>query len=192
MSGDESQHSGGPERRRSQRVPLEAVVHYQVADSEFINLSSNISPEGIFIRNFAPPPVGTEIRIKVHLPPELGDAPLQLIGTVVRVADDVGAEQRGMGVEFSSIQADSPEAIRAFVREIYEIDKLEDFEDAEAQVRYKPGPYQVLRLEPAPPSGPIPLEPFEPAGRRLLWGLGLLLVGLLIGAGVVFLFFSLQ
>ncbi|MDD1709402.1 MAG: PilZ domain-containing protein, partial [Methanoregulaceae archaeon] len=89
-------------RRRSERVPFAAVVHYHMAGSEFINLSSNISQEGIFIRNFAPPPVGSELRIKVRLPSEQGGVPVQLIGRVVRVAAGDDAQDRGMGVEFIS------------------------------------------------------------------------------------------
>jgi len=174
------------EKRRNPRLPLEAVVHYQVEGSEFVNLSSNISSQGIFIKNFAPPPVGTEIKIKVELPANMGAAALQLLGQVVRVADGVGSEERGMGVEFTSVLADSPDAIRYFVGEIYEMDLLDRLEkqDNDEGYHYTPGPADVLRIQSK--ARPEPQEP-ETGGRRWLYGLLLLFVGVLMGGGLVML-----
>jgi len=98
-------------RRRSPRIPLEAVVHYQLDGSEFINLSSNLSGHGIFVRNFMPPPVGTSLCIKVNLPAEYGGAPVQLQGKVARVAQGFGVLDRGMGVQIESMESDSQPAI---------------------------------------------------------------------------------
>jgi hypothetical protein len=181
-------------RRRSKRIPLEAIVHYQVDGSEFINLSSNISSEGIFIKNFSPPAVGTELRIKVALPEELGGVPVQLIGEVVRVVDGVGVEERGMGVEFTSVQADTLEAVRYFVNEVYEVEQLEDLkvekvEDTGGFI-YKPGPEDVLRLQADHPDSEVSSPGLiRVSQQRLIRSLLLILVGILLGGGFVFLFF---
>lgn len=183
-----------PARRRSERIPLEAIVHYQVNGSEFINLSSNISSEGIFIKNFSPPVVGTELRIKVALPKELGGVPVQLVGEVVRVVDGVGVEERGMGVEFTSVHADTPEAVRYFVNEVYEVERPEDLrveqDDESGGFVYQPGPEDVLRLS-ADFSDREVSAPglMRVSQQRLLRGLLLVLVGILLGGGFVFLFF---
>ena len=181
-------------RRRSERIPLQAIVHYQVDGSEFINLSSNVSSEGIFIKNFSPPAVGTELRIKVSLPEGHGGVPVQLVGEVVRVVDGVGVEERGMGVEFTSVHADTMEAVRFFVNEVYEVEQPENVrvvEDDEAGgFMYKPGPEDVLRLQAdlgdREVSSPGPIRGSQ---QRLFMSLLLVLVGILLGGGFVFLFF---
>lgn len=181
-------------RRRSKRIPLEAIVHYQVDGSEFINLSSNISSEGIFIKNFSPPVVGTELRIKVALPDEHGGVPVQLVGAVVRVVDGVGVEDRGMGVEFNSVHADTLDAIRFFVNEVYEVEQLDtvqvEKDEESGGYRYTPGPEDVLRLR----ADHRDEEAQSPdlarvSQQRLLRSLLLVLVGILLGGGFVFLFF---
>ncbi len=179
------------DRRRSRRIRLEAIVHYQVGGSEFINLATNISSDGIFIKNFAPPPVGSEIKLRVTLPPELGGVPVHLVGRVARVVDGVGMEQRGMGVEFTSVTADTPEAVRLFVHEIYELGNLERIEperdETSGRYRYVPRPQDTLRLQTAGADEPA-LEPEEGRGpERLLGSALLLLVGALVGGGLVFL-----
>ena len=105
-------------RRRSPRIPLEAVVHYQLDGSEFINLSSNLSGHGIFVRNFMPPPVGTPLCIKVNLPAEYGGIPVQLQGKVARVAQGFGLLDRGMGVQIESMEADSQPAMERLLSDL--------------------------------------------------------------------------
>jgi len=181
-------------RRRSERIPLEAIVHYQVDGSEFINLSSNISSEGIFIKNFSPPAVGTELRIKVALPDDLGGVPVQLVGEVVRVVDGVGVEERGMGVEFNSVHADTLEAVRYFVNEVYEVEQVDNLEVEKDEdgggFLYKPGPEDVLRLQADFRDSEVSSPGVVRVGhQRLIRSLLLVLVGILLGGGFVFLFF---
>lgn len=183
-----------PARRRSRRVPLEAIVHYQVDGSEFINLSSNISSEGIFIKNFSPPVVGTELRIKVSLPEDLGGVPVQLVGEVVRVVDGVGVEERGMGVEFTSVHADTLDAVRYFVNEVYEVAQTENLkvekDEESGGFMYKPGPEDVLRLQADFPDSEVSSPGVARLSQqRLIRSLLLILVGILLGGGFVFLFF---
>jgi hypothetical protein len=179
--------AGPGERRRSRRIKLEAIVHYHMHGSEFINLATNISSEGIFIKNFTPPPVGSELRVRANLPPDLGGGPVHLIGKVARVVDGVGLEERGMGVEFTSVQADSPEAVRAFVREVYElpeVDELEPIRDGTSgRFSYTPRPEDALRFGSSlPETGELALKDWRPAWIGLL-----LLTGALVGGGIVFL-----
>jgi PilZ domain-containing protein len=183
-----------PQRRRSARVPLEAIVHYQIDGSEFINLSSNVSSQGIFIKNFSPPPIGTELKIKVQLPQDLGGVAVLLFGKVVRVVDGVGVDDRGMGVEFVSVQADSQSAIKYFVNEIYEVvdlDQLKTSKDEKTnKFKYSPGPEDTLRLQ----SDRLAANFSEQGqagfdGQKWLRSILLVLVGILLGGGIVFLFF---
>ncbi|HOX42146.1 MAG TPA: PilZ domain-containing protein [Myxococcota bacterium] len=179
------------DRRRSRRIQMEAIVHYQVGGSEFINLATNISSDGIFIKNFAPPPVGSEIRLRVTLPAELGGVPVHLVGRVVRVVDSAGMDQRGMGVEFTSVMADTPEAVRLFVHEIYELNDLAQLEperdESSGRYRYLPRPQDTLRLQAADTGRPA-LEPEQGRGpERYLVSALLVLVGALVGGGLVFL-----
>jgi len=183
-----------PVRRRSERVSLQAIVHYQVDGSEFINLSSNISSEGIFIKNFSPPVVGTELRIKVSLPEWHGGVPVQLVGEVVRVVDGVGVEERGMGVEFTSVHADTLEAVRFFVNEVYEVEQPEkvqvEQDDESGGFVYKPGPEDMLRLQAVQNDREVSSPGLiRVSQQRLMWSLLLVLVGILLGGGFVFLFF---
>ena len=191
------------ERRRARRIPLEAVVHYQIHGSEHINLSSDISGDGIFIKNFSPPPVGTELTIQVHLPDDLGCHQVELVGRVVRVNENTGSADRGMGVEFTSVQACSPEAVRFFVKEVYEVDQLARVESTttqakgeagEEEYRYVPEPGEVLRLSGGTPEekyGPESHKPsiFVDPRQRIIWGAVLIAIGALLGAGLMLVFF---
>jgi hypothetical protein len=191
------------ERRRASRIPLQAVVHYQIDGSEHINLSSDISGDGIFIKNFSPPLVGTELTIQVHLPDDLGCHQVDLVGRVVRVNEGSGSTDRGMGVEFTSVQACSPEAVRFFVKEVYEVNRLArvestsarvDGEPGEEEYRYVPEPGEVLRLrggksdekhDPAIHKPAISVDPRQ----RIIWSALLISIGALLGAGLVLVFF---
>lgn len=174
---------------------MQAIVHYHMDGSEFINLSSNISSEGIFIRNFSPPPVGTELRIKVRLPQEQSGVPVQLIGKVVRVTEGVGVEERGMGVEFTSVLSENQQAIRFFVEQVYQMESPAEKDltkdEISGEFRYKPKPADVLALQSDSNAtgGATASEPGLSIQQKIIWGALLLLVGILFGGGIVFLFF---
>lgn len=185
-----------PERRRSRRVPFEAVVQYEVGEQEFIHLSSDISADGIFIKNFSPPPVGSELSLRVRLPADLGRHELELLGRVVRIEGGPGEPPQGMGVAFSGVRAEHPEAVRFFVAAVYEMDQLRAAEPADdgaaetdpAALLY--GLDRALRLRLAEPAAPDRRPPalFADARQRWLWGGLLLLIGILLGAAAVWLF----
>ncbi len=110
--------------RRSERRPMFLVCRYSIAGREYVDLSTNISSRGIFIKTFAPPPVGSEVRLTVKLPEEWGNQPLNILGRVAHINNDENPHKRGMGIEFLSIMSDSLPMIEFFVRQIYSEDKL--------------------------------------------------------------------
>ncbi len=183
-----------PFQRRSERVPLEAVIHYQIDGKDFVNLSTDISSEGIFIKNISPPVVGTSIMIQVNLSEDLRSVPIKMVGKVVRTVDAETAENKGMGIEFQSIYADNPEAINHFVYQVFGVERfgmvtLEEDTESGSYI-YKPGPNDSLRILKADKQGR--LHPslirrfFRPS---LKYSLMMVLIGCLIGGGLVSLFF---
>lgn len=190
-TNDTNQAADG-RRRRAKRIRHEAIVHYQIGQSEFVNLSSNVSSDGIFIKNFSPPPVGTKLKIKVQLPGDNERLQVQLIGEVVRVVDGVGVDERGMGVRFTAVQADNPKAIQRFVSDIYQIDNIPDSQvnrdPGDGDYSYLPAPEDILRLNPDKLES-LAGDVDGPPQHRLLKSILLVITGILLGGGLVFLFF---
>ncbi|MDD1709401.1 MAG: PilZ domain-containing protein [Methanoregulaceae archaeon] len=106
-------------KRRSERRPMFKVCRYTIEGRDYVDLSTNISARGIFIKSTDPPPVGTEISMLVKLPEEWGNLPLKIVGRVVHVNNDADSHKRGMGIEFASVAADSLPIIEYFIREIF-------------------------------------------------------------------------
>jgi hypothetical protein len=185
-----------PERRRSRRIPFEAVVQYEVGEQEFIHLSSDISADGIFIKNFSPPPVGSELSLRVRLPDDLGRHELELLGRVVRIEGGAGEPPQGMGVAFTGVRAEHPEAVRFFVAAVYEMDQLraaapaDDGADESDPAALLSGLDRALRLRLPEPAAPDRQPPalFADARQRWLWGGLLVLIGVLLGAAAVWVF----
>jgi hypothetical protein len=92
------------------------VFRYAVDGREYADLSTNISDRGVFIKSFSPPSVGTQVTIFVKGPE--GQS-IRLLGRVAHVNLDPDPHKRGMGIEFTAVQAESPEIIKKFVEEIF-------------------------------------------------------------------------
>jgi len=166
-----------PERRRARRIPLEAIVHYQIGTREYIHLSSDISAEGIFIKNFSPPPVDTELTIQVRLPEEWGGHEVELLGQVVRVSQAEDEGEPGMGVRFTAVKACAPDAIRFFVSEVYEMDHLRRLAEecgSDEPIHFDRDDQKILRIRTGSATG-------QPAGRGPTW----IVAGLLIALGAL-------
>ena len=114
----------GKEKRTSERRPMFRVCRYNIDGREYADLSTNISERGIFIKNFSPPKVGTRVTLTVTLPEEWGSLPLKILGKVAWINDDDDPHKRGMGLEFTSVRAESLPIIEYFVREIFEQSSL--------------------------------------------------------------------
>ena len=96
------------------------VCRYNIEGREYADLSTNISERGIFIKNFSPPAVGTRVTLTVTLPEEWGSLPLKILARVAWINTDEDPHKRGMGLEFTSVKAESLPIIEYFVREVYE------------------------------------------------------------------------
>ncbi|HOX42145.1 MAG TPA: PilZ domain-containing protein [Myxococcota bacterium] len=116
----------GEENRRSVRRQMFRVCRYNIQGREYADLSTNISSQGIFIKNSTPPAVGTLITLWVTLPQDWGGLPLQINGKVTRVDNDPDVHKRGMGIQFLSVVADSLPIIEYFVREVYQQPDLQE------------------------------------------------------------------
>jgi Tfp pilus assembly protein PilZ len=102
-----------------------AMVTYRLDGQEYGNLAADVSPDGIFIRTFVPPPVGTRLELTVELPKEMGGYCVDLEGEVVRVVEsEEDPRQNGMGVHFTAIHASDPETVRHLVARIFRYDVL--------------------------------------------------------------------
>jgi len=115
--------------RSAKRLPMGAMVTYRLDGQEYGNLAADVSPTGIFIRTFVPPPVGTCLELTVKLPKEMGGYCVDLEGEVVRVVDSEDPRQNGMGVHFNSIHASDPETVRHLVSRIFRYDVLQRSQD---------------------------------------------------------------
>ncbi|NMB76939.1 MAG: hypothetical protein GYA21_17640 [Myxococcales bacterium] len=129
-------------KRRTERKMLFRVLRYRIQGREYADLSTNISPEGIFIKNTEPPPVGTEVVLTVKLPPQWGNLPLDIVGQVVHVNDGPDLHKRGMGIRFLSVTAQSLPIIEYFVREVFsenplDQSRLEQTGGADVSYRYQ-------------------------------------------------------
>jgi hypothetical protein len=111
--------------RSAKRLPMGAMVTYRLDGQEYGNLAADVSPTGIFIRTFVPPPVGTRLELTVTLPKEMGGYCVDLEGEVVRVVDSEDPRQNGMGVHFNAIHASDPETVRHLVSRIFRYEVLQ-------------------------------------------------------------------
>jgi len=112
-------------KRDSQRLPMFRVCRYVIEGRQYADLSTNISERGIFIKNFSPPALGTEVTLEVKLPEDWGNQPLKILGRVAHVNVDEDPHKCGMGIEFVKVISDSVPMIEYFVREIYHEENLE-------------------------------------------------------------------
>ena len=85
-----------PERRSSQRRPIELKVEYKRLNTFFADYTKNISKGGTFIKTKKPLPVGTRFLFKLTVPKR--DSPFELLGEVVW--SNGQAAEPGMGIRF--------------------------------------------------------------------------------------------
>ena len=111
--------------RSAKRLPIGSMVTYRLDGQEYGNLAADVSPTGIFIRTFVPPPVGTRLELTVKLPQEMGGYCMDLEGEVVRVVDSEDPRQNGMGVHFTAIHATDADTVRHLAARIFRYDVLQ-------------------------------------------------------------------
>lgn len=102
------------ERRNSERVGIVARVDYKTVDDLFSEFAHNVNEGGLFIETDEPPELGTAIALEFQIPET--EAPIQVMGRVVRTSDGLGGEPPGMGIQFENLDARARTTINALVR----------------------------------------------------------------------------
>lgn len=98
--------------RAFKRAPMAGRVFIHDEDRLYIAPLNNLSAGGFFVDYLVNIPEGAEVRVVIKS--SRLAAPVQAVGTVVRVED---AERRGLAVEFTSITKQSREIIQNGVAE---------------------------------------------------------------------------
>jgi Tfp pilus assembly protein PilZ len=103
--------------REHERVPLGLPVDWRVEGSGDVIISStdDVGIGGVQIRTLSPPPVGTELTLRVALNPPDGEE-LSILGKVVWVRQD--DDFQGMGVQFISSEGDQKKPLRKLLSNI--------------------------------------------------------------------------
>ncbi len=84
--------SGGDEKRRQRRVPIELWIEAERQGELYFQRASNLSEGGAFFTQTIPLPVGTRVALKFTLPGESHEIACQ--------GEIVTAKDLGMGVHF--------------------------------------------------------------------------------------------
>ena len=109
-----SRENMSEERRNSERVGLVARVDYKTVDDLFSEFARNINEGGLFIETEEPPEIGAAIALEFQIPET--EAPIQVMGRVVRLSDGLGHEPPGMGVQFENLDAKARATINELIR----------------------------------------------------------------------------
>ncbi len=91
------------------------MVTYRLDGQEYGNLAADVSSDGIFIRTFMPPEVGTRLDVTISLGTRPGAMKIDLKGVVRRRVDSDDPRQNGMGIQFTSVEASDPGTVRFIV-----------------------------------------------------------------------------
>jgi uncharacterized protein (TIGR02266 family) len=96
--------------RMEGRIPVSLKVEFRARSKDHVAYTKDLSPHGAFIKSPQPLPVGTRLKLKIHLPGER--AALSLDGEVMRAVRPAAGSHLlpGIGVRFLDA---SPEARRA-------------------------------------------------------------------------------
>jgi type IV pilus assembly protein PilZ len=109
-----SEPEQGPNKRRTERKPIELQVEYKRLNTFFSDYTKNISKGGTFIKTKNPLDVGTVFVFRL-LVPSLG-TPFELRG-VVKWTQETGNEP-GMGIEFVFESEESRRALQETVEKL--------------------------------------------------------------------------
>jgi hypothetical protein len=96
------------EQKRSPRLTASLTVVLSTGESHYVVEIENVSETGLRLRSKEVFPVGTQIHLVFGRPPEL---PRVSAEGIVRWSED----EKGVGVEFTSISSDDHQALLTFV-----------------------------------------------------------------------------
>lgn len=109
--------AGDPKARKHDRVPLGIPVDWQVEGSGdvIISATDDVGIGGLQIRTLSPPPVGTELTLKIGLNPSTREI-ISIPGKVAWVKQD--EQFQGMGVEFLPTDSSDKKPLRELLQNI--------------------------------------------------------------------------
>jgi uncharacterized protein (TIGR02266 family) len=118
---DDNQNSGQEpppgEKRCQVRFPVCLAVQYgKQSPIEYNSFILNMSVGGIYIRTDEPFPVGTEITIRLFIPPQI-KLLVELTGKVAWVNKEGSSLPPGMGIKFDEHNKEALRKLAAFVEE---------------------------------------------------------------------------
>jgi len=105
---DMTASGAGSERRRAARVRVSVSVEIRDQHGFSLHSVSDLSMGGAFFDRSIPNPVGSKVKVTLHLP---GEAPLQCDGEVVNVPD---RKSFGMGLRFFNMTEADQQRLQAF------------------------------------------------------------------------------
>jgi uncharacterized protein (TIGR02266 family) len=88
-----------PEKRQHRRLPSALTVIFESQGESQQYLVTDVSSGGLFVKTASPLPIGTEIALKVILPPN--NLAVSVQGRVTWVREQTGVE--GMGIQFTGV-----------------------------------------------------------------------------------------
>jgi uncharacterized protein (TIGR02266 family) len=100
MDGSDNKSGTGEDRRREEREPVTLVVDYEGVEDLVGDYTENLSTGGTFVHTERTFELGTEVRLILSFPGLV--KPISLDG-VVRWTRAGGEEERGVGIEFTSL-----------------------------------------------------------------------------------------
>jgi type IV pilus assembly protein PilZ len=105
-------------RRRSERLYHELPVAYRSVGSFLSDWATNISRGGLFINTRKPLPVGSVVKLIIHLPG--AEFPFDMAGRVKRAVpwEEGGDAPPGMAIEFTELDGAKREQIELFVEKL--------------------------------------------------------------------------
>ena len=106
-----------PKKRKHDRVPMGIPVDWQVNGSGdvIISATDDVGGGGVQIRTLSPPPVGTELTLKISLNPTSRET-ISVPGKVAWVKQD--EQFQGMGVEFLPTESEDKKPLRDLLNNI--------------------------------------------------------------------------
>jgi len=107
--------SGGVEKRRHVRLPVIAEIQYVANSPPITARISDISSSGIFIDTVNALDLGTTVKFKMFLPPEISETPIVGAGVVAW-----RQPMLGMGLRFTHMSKADSERITSYVNRVAE------------------------------------------------------------------------
>lgn len=112
-------HPHEEEERERRRVALSLGVRYRVVGEPQFARTHTVSPDGAFVRCSEPPPLGTEVELRL----EVGEPPRLLLaaGEVVRIEEEEGEHgPRGFAVRFTKLTAADKACLAELIDRVHE------------------------------------------------------------------------